>query len=146
MPRGVYKRTEEHRRKMSEAKKGDKNPAKRLEVRRKLSESQKGAKGSGWKGGVTPINKIIRKSIEFRLWREAVFARDNWVCQKCGKRNGSHHPHHILNFADYIELRFVVGNGITFCKECHKEFHDKYGYRKNTRQQIEEFIGLNRES
>ena len=28
--------------------------------------------------------------------------------------------HHKKPFADYKELRFSVNNGITLCKECHK--------------------------
>ena len=45
--------TDEHKRKMSEAKKGDKNPSKRPDVRGKMSEAAKGkpswTKGKSWK-------------------------------------------------------------------------------------------------
>src|SRR4051812_38569493 len=30
----------------------------------------------------TPEEKRIRNSIEHKLWRDAVFARDNWTCKK----------------------------------------------------------------
>ena len=105
----------------------------------------KGEDSPGWKGGVTPKNKIARESHEWRKWREAIYARDNYTCQKCGAKSGRAekvylHPHHILSFAEYLELRFVIDNGITLCKKCHMEFHTKYGYRHNTREQLEEFI------
>jgi hypothetical protein len=41
-----------------------------------------------WKGGKTPINERIRNSTEYRLWRTAVFERDNYTCIWCGARNG----------------------------------------------------------
>jgi hypothetical protein len=78
---------------------------------------------TNWKGGITPINVRIRHSIEFRLWREAVFARDNWTCQKCKVRGNILHPHHIKSFSKYPELRFAIDNGITLCKVCHEELH-----------------------
>jgi len=137
-----YEITDEIRKKLSEAHKG-KHPSE--EARRKMSEAQKGEKSYLWKGGITPKNARIRNSIEFRLWREAVFARDNWQCQRCGTRSGNGktivlHPHHILNFAEYLELRFVIDNGITLCKSCHMEFHKKYGRKNNTEEQLAEFI------
>jgi len=114
--------------------------------REKLRQSHKGLfvgeKHPNWKGGITPINDTVRHSIEFRLWREAVFARDNWTCQKCKEKGGELHPHHIQNFAQYPELRFAIDNGITFCKKCHKLFHKIFGQRNNTKKQLEEFIKI----
>jgi len=110
------------------------------EIRKKMGKRQMGAKNHNWKGGIAPKNKLIRHSIEFRLWREAVFARDNWTCQKCEEKGGELHPHHIQNFADYPELRFAIDNGITFCKECHLEFHKIYGKKNNNESQSKGFI------
>ncbi len=98
------------------------------EMRRKCSEAHKGEKAPAWKGGVTPENERIRKSIEYRLWREAVFARDNWNCQECGAKSGSGkavylHAHHIKPFAKHPELRFAIDNGVTLCRSCHKNKH-----------------------
>jgi len=130
-------KTEEHRRKNSEGHKGKKLSE---ETRRKQSESHKGEKSYLYKGGITPINKAIRKGIESRLWREAVFARDNWTCQKYGTIGGKLCSHHIQNFAQFSELRFAIDNGITFSKKAHEEFHKKFGHKNNTREQIEEFL------
>jgi len=93
-------------------------------IRREISERQRGEKGNNWKGGVTPANKIVRTSIEYKLWREAVFTRDNWTCQDCGKRGSTVlHPHHLKSFANFPELRFAIDNGVTLCVNCHMERH-----------------------
>lgn len=109
-------------------------------IRRKMSNARRGEKCHFWKGGITSENIKIRQSIEFCLWREAVFARDNWTCQKCGIKGGKLHPHHIQNFAQFPELRFAIDNGITLSKKAHREFHRKYGIKNNTREQLEEFL------
>jgi ribosomal protein S14/DNA-directed RNA polymerase subunit RPC12/RpoP len=83
---------------------------------------------------------LIRCSKEFKGWRDNIFTTDNWICQKCGKRGYELHPHHILNFNDHIEERFNPNNGITFCVKCHKWFHNIYGYKNNTKEQVIEFI------
>jgi len=139
-----WKLSEESKKKISEARQGKssgmlgkKHP---IEARKKMGEAKKGNRNSLWKGGVTPENVKIRHSIEYRLWREAVFARDGWICQRCSKRGGRLHSHHALNFADYSELRFAIDNGITFCKKCHKEFHKRYGIKHNTKEQLKEFL------
>ena len=94
-----------------------------LEAKIKLSESKRGNKNPAWKGGISLINKRLRHRIEYRLWREAVFARDNWTCQRCQVRGGYLHPHHIKFFASYPELRFAIDNGITLCIKCHYLWH-----------------------
>jgi len=145
-----YKFTEEHKRNISESKKGKKMS---LEARTKMSKTKIGTKLTektrkimslkklgkkhpNWKGGVTPINHQIRGSLEYRLWREAVFKRDNWTCIWCGIKSRTTknskgkwiilHADHIKPFAHYPELRFAIDNGRTLCIECHKTT-DTYG-------------------
>jgi len=89
---------------------------------------KKGKEHPSWKGGITSLNKRIRGQIETRLWREAVFARDNWTCQKCGKQGGRLNAHHIKCFKDNLELRLAIDNGQTLCFECHNL---TYNYSNN---------------
>lgn len=78
-----------------------------------------GANNAFWKGGVTPIYKKIRKSTEYKLWRTAVFTRDNFTCIWCNKK-GKVQADHIKPFSKYPELRFAIDNGRTLCIKCHK--------------------------
>ena len=95
---------------------------------------------NNWRGGITPKNVKIRHSIEYRLWRESIFARDNWICQNCGLKGGKLNAHHIKNFSEFPELRFAIDNGITLCKKCHKKFHNIYGRQDNTEEQLVKFL------
>ena len=100
-----------------------------LEHRKKIAESHKGEKSNLWKGGITPINLKIRVSLEYKLWRESVFKRDNYTCRFCGQKGGYLEADHIKPFSDYPELRFAIDNGRTLCQSCHRKT-DTYGGKR----------------
>lgn len=81
--------------------------------------NRKGTTNPAWRGGRVSPSAAIRASKEYVTWRKAVFARDNYTCQGCGKQRTTLHAHHIKSFASYPELRFVIDNGVTLCKRCH---------------------------
>lgn len=91
-------------------------------------EHVKGSKNHFWKGGVTPINLKIRQSIEYKLWRTAVFERDNYTCIWCFKKGVRIQADHIKPFSLFPELRFAIDNGRTLCRKCH-ETTDTFGYK-----------------
>ena len=114
--------SDETLKKLSKIRRGKKHT---METRIKMSLTHKKrvleGKNIFWKGGITPINKIIRHSLEYKLWREAIFERDNFTCRFCGIRGGKLEADHIKPFAYYPELRFAIDNGRTLCRECHQK-------------------------
>jgi len=104
------------------------------ERRRKTIERLKswtGNKNPAWKGGVTKLHCKIRASSEYKEWRTAVFARDDYMCILCGAKNGDGgavylEAHHMVPFSQLLnqknwDLMWDVDNGRTLCKECHKK-------------------------
>ena len=104
--------------------------------------STTGDKNYNWKGGITSERNKLRTSFEYNYWRKQCMLRDNFTCQKTGISGGDLVVHHINNFADFPELRFAIDNGITLSEKAHLEFHKKYGYKNNTKEQLEEFLNF----
>lgn len=140
------KHSEETKRKMSESRKGHnrrgwkvKEDAKSKIKGRKLSEETKIKMGLAhskekhwnWQGGISPENKILRHSREYKLWRTAVFERDNYTCVFCFVKGCKLNADHIKPFAYFPELRFAIDNGRTLCEPCHKTTDTYMGRAKN---------------
>lgn len=109
-----------------------------------------GEKSSNWKGGITPERLSARTSLAYNTWRDAVYAKDWYTCQCCGKSHKiNKQAHHLYNFSGHEDLRYNVDFGITLCDECHYptftgSFHNTYGTQNNTPQQLEEYINNKR--
>ena len=86
-----------------------------------------------YRNNITTLNKRIYDSYKYRQWRSDVFTRDNFTCQKCGKRSGYIEVHHLKEFSKImIENKIItleqalnckelwnINNGITLCEKCH---------------------------
>lgn len=88
--------------------------------------------------GMNDDDRKLRWTDKYKLWRKAVFERDNYTCCICHKI-GDIQSHHIKSWSLYPELRFDINNGITLCKECHKKT-DNYG--RLTKKQKQESMVL----
>lgn len=95
------------------------------ETLEKMSKSAKAVIARGehnfYIDGRTPMNRALRRSYHYRLWREAVFKRDNFTCQECGDRGVYLHAHHIKPFSLFPDSRFAIDNGQTLCVPCHEK-------------------------
>jgi len=101
-----------------------------IEEKQKISKTKresdttiKGENHHNWKGGITKEHNKLRGSLEYILWRNEVYKRDEWKCRICNKhcQKGDIVAHHLKKFSDYLELRFIIENGMTLCRKCHME-------------------------
>jgi len=101
------------------------------------SELTKGKNNYNWKGGVTPIYYTIKTNKKYSEWRNSIFKRDKFSCVICGKVGGNLEAHHIKRFSKIVQYHEItnmgeaskckelwdINNGVTLCKECHREIH-----------------------
>jgi len=133
--------------KMSNSKKGNKNPMfgrRSEEELKQLSENFKGNKNPNWKNGITPLYNTIRTLPQMINWRNAVFKRDNYKdhlsgCSPTPKNQlEAHHitpfnqllkKYNIRSISDAIncEALWDINNGITMLKTSHQAYHNMYG-------------------
>ena len=73
--------------KIRKANIGKKTP---LKIRKKMGK--KGKHHWNWKGGKTSFSKRVRKLLKWKLWRKAVYERDDYTCQECGGTNCELNP------------------------------------------------------
>jgi len=88
-------------------------------------------------------NKDRHSDYKYIRWIKHIYIKDDYTCQKCLIRGGRLNSHHIKSWRSCKKLRLNKNNGITFCEDCHKEFHKKYGYGNNNKQQLDKYLTIN---
>jgi len=95
------------------------------------------------KNGDQSLNNQIRGCERSKEWRQKIFIRDNFTCQKCGVLGGdiqAHHkkPLHVLikEIKEYLPLfgtypaaimytpLWDLNNGETLCRKCHNKINN----------------------
>jgi len=85
----------------------------------------------GWRQQYAPVE--VRSQSGHAAWRREVFARDNYTCQKCGKRGVKLQAHHTRPWFLYDGARYDVTNGVTLCVRCHRNKHRR-GWKQGGRR------------
>ena len=109
----------------------------------------RGNKHGNWKGGISPVIIMIRELPQNKEWMKKIFKRDKYTCQICRKISKDKikiDAHHLKRFVDILremlekyklninrDKRKIIkiaksykpfwdiNNGITLCRECHKD-------------------------
>ncbi len=142
------KHTEESKYKMRQS---HKNKVLTNDHRIKISEGMRKVKLHSYIDGRTDLHHKLYNIIEYKLWRESIFKRDNHTCQDCGLIGCRLESHHKTPFAKLLkeflkeynqfspieDKETLIGlaikykpfwdidNGITLCKDCHKNITAK---------------------
>ena len=85
-----------------------------------------------------------RDSERYKEWVNEVLERDGHKCQCCGSTLNPE-VHHIIPYSKAKDKRTDIHNGITLCEMCHSSrvlggFHQVYGTRNNTPEQLQEYF------
>ncbi len=68
----------------------------------------------------TYLDSDEKRSPKYKDWRRMVCNRDSWKCRLLNiDCLGRLEVHHIFNWTDYPELRYIITNGITLCHFHH---------------------------
>lgn len=109
-------------------------------LQKEVASAMKGSLNPSWNPELTDEDRIQGRRIPgYKEWRTATYERDNYTCQKCGKKGGNLNAHHIESYAGNKELRTELSNGVTLCYECHRDLHHIYGHDVG-RENLEEWM------
>jgi len=113
---------------------------------KKFKIDRLGSNNPNWKGGLTDLKIVIRRSDAYAIWRTKIFERDNYRCLQCNAK-GYLQVDHIKRFIDIVKdflakysqlsqiedretlVRLAItyepfwdlSNGRTLYKECHRK-------------------------
>ena len=117
-----YKKTEEHIKKITEARKKNGTYIDSIDTKKRKSDSHKGNKNYNWRGGISfePYSKEWTKEL-----KQKIIARDKNICQLCGMTEKEQNKtdslkrgltvHHI----DYNKKNCKEKNLTTLCRKCN---------------------------
>lgn len=79
-----------------------------------------------WKDNATVKQRGMRWTYEYRIWRQSILKRDNYLCQmpECNK-DYNLQVHHIETMKKSPDMIYNLDNGITLCKNCHLSIASK---------------------
>ena len=91
-------------------------------------------------GALVRLNHAVKAGLNrtrcLRRWSEFIRERDDHRCVDC---HATRHlsAHHICRKVFLPEAEFQTGNGITLCRDCHREVHQGFNGRPELREPMD---------
>jgi len=105
------------------------------EHKKKISEALKGDKCYRWIDGRSYTASPARYGDDWSKIRVIVYKRDNYQCQECGismsETKKPHDIHHIVPFLDTFDNS--LSNLITLCRSCHRKIESELINKKKNK-------------
>jgi hypothetical protein len=104
--------------------------------RRKMN--QLGENNSCYNPLLTDEDRISRRHVKgYKEWSFAIKKKFNFTCEICkDNKGGNLISHHLYSYMKFKEFRLNIENGVCLCESCHNEFHNKFGWGNNTKEQF----------
>jgi hypothetical protein len=87
-------------------------------IMRNKSECKLGERNGSWRGGISKLRDVLRKTKEYKSWYMSVLRRDEFKCTECDSKKKLE-IHHKKPVSLFPELRINMDNAVTLCRECH---------------------------
>jgi len=71
-------------------------------------------------------------------WRSRVLKRDN-KCINCNRKSNLQ-AHHIWSKTTYPDKKLKLNNGVTLCKQCHRDYHNLYFEDRIMPETLNQFV------
>lgn len=85
-------------------------------------------------------NRPEMQTPEYKSWSFSVKCRDHFECQKCHRKGGELHSHHIRKWSSDPRLRYLLSNGICLCEGCHNLVT---GHEEDYEEEFKQYIRVN---
>lgn len=101
-----------------------------------------GNKNPNYKHGLSDEYRRERRfNPEYIKWKIDVLEKYGRSCVIC-KSKDNVQAHHLYSFDRNENKRTDLNNGVALCKEHHTDFHKRYGFGNNTKEQFDEYLKL----